>query len=173
MMQSPNQPANGASAKLENAIATARTLVLALAMSVGLYMLVGTFVAQEGDSGADVATYRIPLVSIAFASLIASVMYRRVNLLMARLEQVHTARGEAGLARHLLTTTVVSAALGDVVGICGLLVGILTGDTYTMYALCAAALIAILFSLPRANGWREAYRQIALRAPVAASPMGD
>ena len=160
------------SAKLESAIATARMLVLVLASSIGLYLLVGTFVVQQGASGADVPTYRIPLVSIAFAAVVASVMFRRLNLVLARLEQVHMAKGDAGLAKHLLSSTVISAALGDVVGICGLGVGIMTGDTYTMYALCAGALIAILFSLPRANGWREAYRQITLRARSASSPAG-
>jgi hypothetical protein len=159
-------------AKLESAIVTARMVVLALASSVGLYLLVGTFVVQAGAAGSDGPTYRVPLVSVAFAALIASVMFRRVNLMLARLEQVHIAKGDAGLASHLFSSTVISASLGDVVGICGLGVGIMTGDTYTMYALCAAALIAILFSLPRANGWREAYRQISLRARSATSPAG-
>ena len=172
MVESSNPLQDPQPAGLERAITTTRIIVLALAMGVGIYMTVGTIVAQQGATRGALDTSRIPLVSIAFAALISSVMYRRFNLLFARLELIHAAKGDAGLVNHLFTTTIISAALGEAVGICGLLVGLLTGDTYTMYALCATSLIAILFSLPRANGWREAYSHITTRARAGATSTG-
>jgi len=155
--------------RLERAINTSRILIFALASSALMFVVIGTIVAQQLSSEGDVATYRVPLVALAFCALIASVMYRRFSLATLRLEQIYTAKGVAGFVDHLFRSTLISAALGEAVGVFGFLLGVLTGETDKMYALCAASLAAILFSLPKANGWRDLYQQVSARAPVGSA----
>ena len=162
-MLEPGGALSAGDSRLERTIATCRTILFALASSVFVYVVVGTIVSQQDAAAQPSNTYRIPLVAGALGALVGSVMFRRLNLSFTRVSQIHATKGASGVIDHLFRTTIVSAALGEAVGIFGLLVGILSADTYTMYALCAAAVVAILFSLPQANGWRELYQQISVR----------
>jgi hypothetical protein len=57
--------------------------------------------------------------------------------------------------------TIVSGSLAEAVGIVGLILGILTGDTYYLYALCAVSLLGVLSNFPRAGRWRDLSAEIS------------
>jgi hypothetical protein len=155
--------------RLNRAIMSGRILGLALSMSVLAYILIGTLVAQLGPVRASVDNVRLALVGAGFAALIGSIVFRRSRLAPHRLEATYARNGDHGLIGYLLATTVVSAALAEVVGIAGLLLGILAGDTRAMNVFCVVALVAIIFSLPNAGRWREAYSHMASRGRVEAA----
>jgi hypothetical protein len=168
-----NQPNADASAALEQRIRTASVIVGAIAMSVVALAVVGTIVA-ESIGGDRPLSFMVGVVSAAFFALLGSVVYRRFNYQPLRLQQVYQAGGEKGLADHMLRTTIVSAALAEAVAIFGLLMGILTGDTYYLYALCGVALLGVLSNFPRARRWRELSSEISAQAKTgaAASSLG-
>jgi hypothetical protein len=155
--------------RLNRAIVSGRILGLALAMSVLAYILIGTLVAQMGPIRARVENVRLMLVGVGLAALIGSIAFRRSRLAPHRLEATYVTKGDNGLIGYLLATTVVSAALAEVVGIAGLLLGILAGDTRAMNVFCVVALVAIIFCLPNAGRWREAYSHMASRGRVQAA----
>jgi len=101
-----------------------------------------------------------------------SVIFRRINYQPIRLRQVFDSGGEAGLANHMLRTTIVSAALAEAVGIFGLMLGIMSGDTYYLYALCAIALLGVLSNFPRARRWRELSYEISAQTDAGAPAGG-
>lgn len=156
-----------ASSPLDARIASASAVVAALALSVVLMAVAGTFVAPRG---ADVApTAAIPFVAVAFFAMLGSVLFRRVSLQPLRLLETYERTGEAGLSDLMFRVTIVSAALAEAVGAVGLVLGIVTGDTYYMYALCFIALLGVLSNFPRAQRWRSLSADISMRAGAGAT----
>jgi F0F1-type ATP synthase membrane subunit c/vacuolar-type H+-ATPase subunit K len=143
-----------AKSSLDRGLHTASILVVVFAASVVLFGAVGSFLAA-GDRGPTPAALPMAIISAAFFALVGSVAYRRVNFQPIRLHHLLEATGEGGLANHLVRTTVVSAALAESVGLFGLVLGLVTGDTYYLYALCAIALLGVLSNYPRADRWRD------------------
>ena len=166
MMSPGPQPASpAASASIDARIKTATVVVAAIAASVLLFAVLGTIVikplAERREANGQLM---VPLVTFAFFAMLASIMFRRVSFQPLRLEQVGQTKGEAGLAAHLMRTTIVSAALAEAVGLVGLVLGILTGETYYLYALCAISLFGVLSNYPRANQWRRLSNEFNERA---------
>lgn len=155
---------------LDQRITAASIVVAALAGGVVIMGIVGTFVGPRvGDAPPSVA---ISLVAAAFFSMLGSVLIRRILLQPYRLVQVYEGGGEAGLADHAFRVTLISAALAEAVGVIGLVVGLLTGDTYYMYALCFIALVGILSNFPRARRWRDLSAEISVRTRAGATSSG-
>jgi hypothetical protein len=163
-MTEPTLPASA----LEARIRIASLLVIAMSGFVVMLGIVGSLVLA-GVASRPNPTVTVAIVSAAFFALIGSVLYRRFNYQPIRLRQVHANSEELGLAAHMLRTTIVSAALAEVVAVFGFLVGMLTGDTYYLYALCAIALIGVLSNFPRARRWRELSTEIATHAASGVS----
>jgi len=148
---------------LDARIRTASVVVLAMAMSVILFAVVGTAIRPDSPNpAADALLY--PLVAAALLTLVASVIIRRISYQPARLLAAHAAGGEPGLADLLLRVTIVSSALGEAVGILGLILGIVSADMYYAYVLCGIALLAVLSNFPRARQWRDLSTEITQRA---------
>jgi hypothetical protein len=152
---------------LEQRIRTAAIVVAALAFSVVMMAVVGTLVApRAGDAPAPVSFF---FVAGAFFAMIGSVAVRRLMLQPLRLVQVYERSGESGLADHAFRVTIISAALAESVGAIGLVLGIVTGDTYYMYALCFIALLGVLSNFPRARRWRDLSAEISMRTQAGAA----
>jgi hypothetical protein len=166
MMSPGPEPASPAAATpIDARIKTATIVVAAIAAGVLFFAVIGTIVVKPLASGREAnGQLAIPLVSFAFFAMLASIMFRRVSFQPLKLEQIGQAKGEAGLAAHLMRTTIVSAALAEAVGIVGLVLGILTGETYYLYALCAISLFGVLSNYPRANQWRRLSNEFNERA---------
>jgi hypothetical protein len=159
--------AAAAPSALDQRIRVATIVVAAIASSVVFFGAIGTVLARQG--GTANATLTLGIVSAASFALVGSVLYRRFNYQPIRLRQVFRASGATGLADHLLRTTIVSSALSEAVAVFGLLMGILTGDTYYLYALCAIALLGVLSNFPRAKRWRELSTEIAAQSDAGAA----
>lgn len=162
-----NRPDAAAPSPLDGGIRVATILVATIAMSVVILAVVGTVVAREANDPVPL-TFLIGIVSAAFFALVGSVLYRRFSYHPLRLRQIYEASGERGLAGHMLRTTVVSAALAEAVAVFGLLMGIITGDTYYLYVLCAIALLGVLSNFPRARRWRELSSEITAQSQAGA-----
>lgn len=161
------RPDPGTDAALDSRIRTSSIIVGAMAVTVIVFGVLGTFLAQS--AGPTNPTLTLAIVPAAIFSLLGSVLYRRFNYQPIRLRQVYNGSGESGLADHLLRTTIVSSALAEAVGMFGLVMGILTGDTYYLYVLCAIALLGVLSNFPRARRWRELSSEIAAQSGAGAA----
>lgn len=166
-----NEPDAAASAALDQRIRIASILVAAIAMSVVVFAVIGTVLAKT-SGGEMPAGLLVGIVSASFFALLTSVIVRRINYQPIRLRQIYETSGEAGLAAHLLRTTIISAALAEAVGVFGLILGMLSGDTYYLYALCAIALGGVLSNFPRARRWRELSFEISAQAGTGAPAGG-
>ena len=149
---------------LDARIRTASILVLVIAMSVILFAVIGTVVSGQQAAAPSANAMLLPLVGAALLTLVASVMFRRVNFAPSRLLSVHARGGEKGLAEHMFRTTLISSALGEGVAIFGLILGIVSADMYYAYVLCGIGLMAVLSNYPRARQWRELSTEITQRA---------
>ena len=161
---SASQDSRGA---IDKAVASTSVLILAFCGAVVGFAIVGTVVApgQQGGAGMQVV---YALVLAAFGALVGSVLFRRISLQPARLASAYYAGGESALAQVLVRTAIVSGALAESVGIFGLIIALLTADTYYLYALCAVALIGVLSNFPRASKWRGVVAEIATAADAGA-----
>jgi hypothetical protein len=156
---------------LDNAIMRSRVIVLALVSSAITLSAVAVLLGNPRD-GAE--ALRLPLVGGALAAVVGSVLMRRLNLSWPRLEDVYLKRGGPGLATHLATSTIISAVLAEAVAVFGLVLALLTGDVYYAAVLGGVSVVSVLFNLPRASHWREAYNSLSMRFPSgsAASRVG-
>ena len=157
MMEQSNAPGE---AIVERSVALASIVVIALSSSVVLFGIIGTMVSAARPATGLAMPGAVALVAAAFVLLVASVLFRRMSFQPQRLLAVFTKSGEAGLAQQLVRATIVSGSLAEAVGIVGLVLGLLTGDTYYLYALCAVSLLGVLSNFPRAAKWRELSAEI-------------
>jgi hypothetical protein len=147
---------------LDRGIQVASILVVAFSASVIVFGVVGTFLA-EGDRGPVPAVIPLAAISAAFFALIGSVAYRRLSFQPLRLQRLFEDAGEAGLASHLVRTTIVSSALAEAVSLFGLVLAVMTGDKYYLYALAVIALLGVLSNFPRAGRWRSLRAEAGMR----------
>jgi hypothetical protein len=159
-----NEAPISATPVLDARIRTASVLVLALALSVIAFAVVGTVASSRTVAVPAAGALLLPLVGAALLTLVASVMIRRVSFQPARILSVHAQAGEKGLAEHMFRITLISSALGEAVGIFGLILGIVSADMYYAYVLCGIGLMAVLSNYPRARQWRELSTEITQRA---------
>jgi hypothetical protein len=164
------QTDTAATSVLDKRLQTASIVVAALAMSVLLFAVAGTFVApRAGDTPPSLS---FGLVAVSFFLMLASVFARRVMFTPAKLTEVYEKGGEAALGDYVFRVTIVSSALAEGVGAIGLVLGLVTGDTYYMYALCFIALLGVLSNFPRARRWRDLSADLSARTRAGASPSG-
>lgn len=149
---------------LDSRIRTASVLVLVFSMSVIMFAVVGTIVVGQRTPSSGENSLLAPLVGAALLTLVASVMIRRVSFQPARLLAAHATGGEQALADLMFRITLISSALGEAVGIFGLILSIVSADMYYAYVLCGIALMAVLSNYPRARQWRELSTEITQRA---------
>ena len=134
---------------------TALTLVLALTMSIVVYTGVGLLVLSL--RGTQIQA-QLPYAFYAAAAVLAigSLMVRRVQLHRMKLEDVATTRGVEGLIKHLLNTTILSAAIAEIIGVLALLVAFFGGDQNDVIRLGVVALAVSLYNYPRRSAWQRA-----------------
>lgn len=163
-----NEPQVQTRGPIERGVQTAMVVVGALSMSVVLFGVVGTLVASKVETPVP-AALPIAIVAAATFALLGSVMYRRLSYQSIRLVRIYEAGGEAALASYMVRTTIVSAALAEAVGLFGLVMAIMTGDTYYLYVLCLIALGGVLSNFPRARRWRDMIDAVAMRDKAGAT----
>jgi len=134
---------------------TALTLVIALAMSIVIYTGVGLLILNL--RGAKVQA-QLPYTFYAAAAVLAigSLLVRRAQLQRMKLEVVAATRGVEGLIKHLLNTTILSAAIAEIIGVLALVVAFFGGDKNDVIRLGVVALAVSLYNYPRRSAWQRA-----------------
>ncbi|HYM01248.1 MAG TPA: hypothetical protein VEZ90_19975 [Blastocatellia bacterium] len=138
---------------VESICRNAWSIVLALAASIVLYAIIGLAILRARTAPPGPVQVRIPLYVAAFFLALASLAYRRTQLRWLRLESVARVKGTAGLAKHLYATTLISAALGEAIGLIGLMMSVAGGDLEDILSLGIVGLLTILISYPRRRAW--------------------
>jgi len=134
---------------------TAMIVALALTASIVLSIVIGLIILSS-RSGVSREELLIPFYSGAAVFAIGSLAFRRIQMQGARLESVAARRGVTGLIGHLVTTTLISGVLAEVVGLLGLMLSLLSGDLTHVIRLGVVALAVSVYNLPRLRPWQQA-----------------
>ncbi|HXG65566.1 MAG TPA: hypothetical protein VNO70_10690 [Blastocatellia bacterium] len=154
--------------KLPNVAAPHRTamiIVLALALGIVIYILIGVFVLIPRAADSGTALSPMPFLIIAVLLAVGSIMLRRMQLNRARLQAVVDARGIPGLVNHLVTTTIICAALGESIGALAIVVAALGGSEREVITLGLIGLLIVLRSYPSRLAWERIVDHYAMYAP--------
>lgn len=133
---------------------TALTLVLAFAMSIVIYAGVGLLVlGMRGTNG----RAELPYAFYGAAALLAigSIVLRRAMLNRMRIEIVAAARGIEGLIKHLFNTTIIAAAIAEIIGVLALVVAFVGGDRGDVIRLGVVALAVSFYNYPSRSSWQR------------------
>jgi hypothetical protein len=143
---------------------TALIIVLTFAMSIVVYMGVGLL--KLNLKGANVqAQLPFPFYGGAAALAIGSILVRRALLHRTKLEVVAVTRGMEGLIKHLLNSTIIAAALAEVIGLLALVVAFFGGDQNDVIRLSLVGLAVLVWNYPRRSAWERAVYYFAATAP--------
>lgn len=134
---------------------TAMMVALALAGSLVLCIVIGLIILSSRPAVSR-EELLIPFYGGAAVSAIGALAFRRIQMQGVRLESVAARRGVTGLIGHLVTTTLISGALAEVVGLLGLMLSLLSGDLTHVIRLGVVALAVSVYNLPRLRLWQQA-----------------
>jgi hypothetical protein len=141
------------------------TIAMALTGSIVLYIAIGLLILRS-KSAVSRDELLIPFYGVAAAFALGSLVFRRIQMLAPRLESVATRRGVSGLIGHLVTTTIVSGTLVEIVGLLGLVLSLLTGDPTHLIRLGVVALAVSVYNFPRLRAWQQAVEYFEQAAAV-------
>jgi len=146
--------AEGTPAQVAAVHRTALTLVLALTMSIVVYTGVGLLILNLRGNQIQA---QVPYAFYAAAAVLAigSLLLRRAQLHRMKLEAVAATRGVEGIIKHLMNTTILSAAIAEIIGVLALLVAFFGGDQNDVIRLGIVSLAASLYNYPRRSAWQR------------------
>lgn len=130
-------------------------LVMAFSMSIVVYTGVGLLILNTRGASTS-AQLPYPFYAAAAALAIGSILIRRAQLHRMKLEVVAGTRGVEGLTKHLLNTTIIAAAIAEVIGVLSLAVPFFGGDQNDVIRLGVVALVVSLYNYPRRSAWQRA-----------------
>lgn len=133
----------------------AMIIALALGGSIVLYMVIGMIILRT-RSAVSREELLIPFYGGAAVFALGALAFRRIQMQGARLEAVAARRGVTGLIGHLVSTTIISGALVEVVGLLGLMLSLVSGDVTHVIRLGVVALAVSVYNLPRLRPWQQA-----------------
>ena len=143
----------------------ASVIVMAIAGSILIYIAAGLYIADSqlsrGLTEERLYGFYFAAVFLAFGSI----AWRRTQMRRLRLEVVAGLRGLDGLVRHFLQTTIIAAALAEIIGLLALVVAIMGGDKGAVVRLGVVALVVELFTYPRRRAWQQAIDYFAATTP--------
>jgi len=160
-----SQKGEGALARLQAAHRTSRMIVLAFAASIVIYTAVGITLTGRAGQSADESQARAPFLLAALGLAFGSMAVRRAQLGRLRLEAVAHKRGVRGLVSHIFTTTIVSSALAEAIGVLGLAASFFGGSRLEVIILGVIGLMMVLSNYPRRSAWEDAVEHFAATLP--------
>lgn len=131
-------------------------IVIALAVSLLLLIALGWVIPARPDASYLDWTKNFYLIAIAIGTGV--VVVRRLFLASFRLKMAR-ASGIASVLNTYSTTSIICAALGEAVGMLGLVAYLLTADRQFSWRLGIVGLLIIAFSFPRRFEWLKAVRE--------------
>ena len=146
---------------LEQRYRVTAVLVLGLGFSALILMILPMILRIETPVPSETNWPRILATSALLLGL-ASVLLRRILLSRPMLSSAAKQGAESVLGR-LSMTSVITAALGEAVGIAGLVGFLMTGDSFA-WPLGAVSLILVAYSFPRRAEWARALELVERQA---------
>jgi len=143
---------------------SASLIVLAIAISIILYVAIGLAVLSRNGSYQEAPQMRVPFYAGALFLALGAIFLRRTQLRWFKLETVAGLRGIEGLLKYLVSTTVILAAIAEVIGVLGLALCFLGGGQRDVLALGATGLVLALSSYPRRSAWEKTLEYLSSRA---------
>lgn len=128
-------------------------IIVMFGVTVIVFMLVGRIVALMAARELSGEQYR-RFYFAAIAIGIGVVMLRRVLLSDLQMKVV-AQRGVNAVLGRMSTVSIIGAALGETVGILGLIASILTGDADFSWRLGVVGIMLIAYSFPRRWEWAK------------------
>lgn len=150
-------------AKSLAAYRTTSLIVIAIAFSIVFYMGIGYFLTGSSVPEGDSVMLRNQMYAVALFLALGSIVLRRIRLSPARLEVAAATGGPDGVARHILNLTMICAAIGEAVGIIGLVLTVMMGDPGHVLRLGAVGLLLVLINYPRRRAWERTIGHFASR----------
>lgn len=146
----------------------AMSIALGLTAGIVLYIVVGLMILGS-RSAVPRDELLIPFYGAAAMCALGALVLRRIQMQGSRLESVAVRRGIAGLLGHLVTTTIISGALAEVVAVLGLLLSLLTSDLTHVLRLGVVALAVSVYNFPRLRAWQQAVEYFEQTARAGAN----
>ena len=151
--------------KVDAAHRIALIVVVAVMSCIVVYVAVGLIVLNGKSRPSDGSSARIPIYVSALFIALGSVALRRSQMRWLRLSTVAEVRGAGGLISHLLRTTIILAALADLIGLLGLMISFTGGDMRDVLIMGAVALLIVLPVFPRRRVWEKTVADLAPAIP--------
>jgi Na+/H+ antiporter NhaC len=123
-------------------------------MSIVIYAGVGVIVLSARGTNMR-AELPYPFYAAAAILAIGSIIIRRAQLHRMKLEVVAGTRGVDGLIKHLLNTTILAAAIAEIIGVLALVVAFFGGDRSDVIRLGVVAMAVSLYNYPRRSSWQQ------------------
>lgn len=133
----------------------AAMIVVAVGFSIGIYVAIGLILLGRGAPSAPSSDYKMQLLIAAGMLAFASVAYRRAQFGRTRLEVVATLRGTQGLLRHFTLTTIIAAAIAEVVGVLALVIAFFGGGQLDILVVGLVGMFVAFSSYPRRAAWQQ------------------
>ena len=146
----------------------AMSIALGLTAGIVLYIVVGLMILGS-RSAVPRDQLLIPFYGAAAMCALGALVLRRIQMQGSRLESVAMKRGIEGLLGHLVTTTIISGALAEVVAVLGLLLSLLTSDLTHVLRLGVVALAVSVYNFPRLRAWQQAVEYFEQTAGASAN----
>jgi hypothetical protein len=140
-------------------------------LSIAAYVVAG-LVVLSGRGSTDGSLTRVPIYVAALFIALGSVALRRSQMRWLRLATVAEVRGAEGLVRHLLSTTIILAALAELIGLLGLVLCFTGGGVRDVLIMGGVALLIVLPVFPRRGVWKKAVADLAPAMPDSESGLG-
>jgi hypothetical protein len=158
------QPAASLNDQVAASHKTALIIVLTFAMSIVVYMGVGLLKLKVSGEKTQ-AQLPYAFYGTAAALAIGSILVRRVLLHRTKLEVVAATRGVKGLIKYLLNSTIIAAALAEIIGMVALLVAFFGGDKNDVIRLSVVGLAVLIWNYPRRSAWERAAYYFSATTP--------
>ena len=146
----------------------AMSIALGLTAGIVLYIVLGLMILGS-RSAVPRDQLLIPFYAAAAMCALGALVLRRIQMQGSRLESVAVRRGIDGLLGHLVTTTIISGALAEVVAVLGLLLSLLTSDLTHVLRLGVVALAVSVYNFPRLRAWQQAVEYFEQTARAGAN----
>jgi len=155
----PSEAERLLSMRVDAAYRVGLMVVVVVMLSLVGYVGACSIITSGGQSGGTAA--RIPVYVAALFIALGSIALRRAQMRWLRLSTVAEVRGAEGLIRHLLNTTIILAALAEVIGLLGLVLCFSGGVIRDSLIMGAVAFLIVLPVFPRRQVWEKAVADLA------------
>lgn len=135
------------------AIRTSSLIVLAIGFSVGIYAAIGLLIVSSSKQSAPQANYQMQFLIAAGFLAFASIAYRRAQFGRVRLEVIATLRGIEGLIKHFAQTTIIAAAIAEIIGLLALAIIFFGGSGRDVFILALVGVFVVFTNYPRREAW--------------------